>query len=92
MTDLIGGSHYSLGLLFEVILNCFKESQGNKGKVLKTKIIDSNQLHTLLNQSIEYLNGSKNHLVDAIVITNIRNRGVIDYIAMDFSDKAAQSI
>jgi len=44
MTDLIASSHYSLGLLFEVVLNCFKYKAGSKGKLFELKIPDGTLL------------------------------------------------
>jgi hypothetical protein len=38
MTDLLGGSHFSLGLLFEVILNCFPSSESHKGRIYEMSI------------------------------------------------------
>jgi hypothetical protein len=44
MTDLIGGSHFSLGLLFEAILNCKKNKTQLKGKVCEILVNDKQSL------------------------------------------------
>ena len=31
MTDLFSGSNYTIGLLFEVVVNCFKQKHNHKG-------------------------------------------------------------
>lgn len=70
MTDLIGGSHYSLGLLFEAILNCYKEDNDNKGKMCEMCVSDNKDILKIIANCISYIEDEQAK-VDAIVITNI---------------------
>ena len=41
VTDLYAGSNYTIGLLFEVVVNCFKQKPNHKGKIMQLKIEDA---------------------------------------------------
>jgi hypothetical protein len=44
LNDLFAGSNYTLGLLFEVVVNCIRRKPGTKGQTLTVDGIDASQL------------------------------------------------
>lgn len=88
MTDLLGGSHYSLGLLFEAILNCQKNKNKHRGKVCEMIVKDD--ITKLLENCIHYIERRDNKHVDAVVITNLQQqKSQLKVFGLDFSENAA---
>ena len=44
LNDLFAGSNYTLGLLFEVVVNCMRRKPGTKGQVLSMEKLNANQV------------------------------------------------
>ena len=44
MNDLFAGSNYTLGLLFEVVVNCIRRKHDAKGQTFVLEEVDASQL------------------------------------------------
>lgn len=45
VTDLFSGSNYTIGLLFEVVVNCFNQKHNHKGHLYEMRIKDFKEIH-----------------------------------------------
>lgn len=55
LNDLFSGSNYTLGLLFEVVVNCVRRSHNAKGKTLTKDHIDAKNLPLIIANFKEYV-------------------------------------
>jgi hypothetical protein len=44
LNDLVAGSNYSLGLLFEVVVNCIRRKPGTPGRVVNVEGVSAAEL------------------------------------------------
>jgi len=55
VTDLFSGSNYTIGLLFEVVVNCFNQKHNSKGNLYQMKLNDYTEIHKLANNFKNYV-------------------------------------
>jgi hypothetical protein len=41
ITDLFTGSYYSIGLLFDVVINCYRTNKDQRGKLFEVSLSDA---------------------------------------------------
>lgn len=101
LNDLFAGSNYTLGLLFEVVVNCIRRKPGAKGNTMTLENVDASVLPKIIANFKEYVlkkDDVEQSLVDAVILTNfnmpeneIGSKG-IKVIAFDFSLNSVNAI
>ena len=95
ITDLFAGSNYTIGLLFEVVVNCFKQKPHTVGKQYTLKLTDASELPQIIINFKEYVQTKEDKeqsLVDGIIISSLNTPGCITVRAFDFSLNHTESI
>jgi len=96
LADFFSGSNYTIGLLFEVVVNCFKHKHNSKGKLFEMKLMRGSDVHQIVKNFKEYVDQKdekQQNLVDAVVISNLNSPdGSITLSAFDFGLNSAASV
>lgn len=78
MTDLFSGSNYTIGLLFEVVVNCFKHKHNKKGHFYEMKFNSHSDIAKIARNFKEYVDAKdekQQSTVDALIISNLNSTG-----------------
>jgi FAD/FMN-containing dehydrogenase len=55
LNDLFAGSNYTLGVLFEVVVNCIRRHPSTRGKTLTVEGLTAGQLPEIVSHFKEYI-------------------------------------
>ena len=93
LNDLVAGSNYTLGLLFEVVVNCIRRKTGTQGRVVSVEDVSTAELPQLIASFKAYVQAKddvEQSLVDAVIVTN--QGGSLKVTAFDFSLNSQQAV
>eukprot|EP00347_Sterkiella_histriomuscorum_P003082 403365660 len=96
VTDLFSGSNYTIGLLFEVVVNCFKQKHNHQGHIYELKLRDSAEISKIARNFKDYVemkDEKQQSVVDAVIISNLNSTDkTISLKSFDFNLNSQSSI